>query len=63
MRRSVNKSHWGEFPDLADAKYEVDDVFSIYPPEKRLQIEMLRAPDEVEVEETWVIIASLLEIT
>lgn len=46
MRRSHAKSHWGECPETHDSKYEVHDVFSIYPPEKRFKIEMLGAIDE-----------------
>lgn len=46
MRRSLTKSHWGEFPDIIDEKYEIDDVFSIYPPEKRFKIEILGGIEE-----------------
>lgn len=42
MRRSKNKSHWGEYPDLYQEKYENDNVFGILPPQKRFKIEMLR---------------------
>lgn len=37
---------WGECPETYDSKYEVQDVFSIYPPEKRFKIEMLGAIDD-----------------
>lgn len=46
------KSHWGEFPETHDTKYEVNDVFSIYPPEKRFKIEILGAIDEPHPEKT-----------
>ncbi|XP_031632352.1 uncharacterized protein LOC116346445 [Contarinia nasturtii] len=46
MEKSHTKSHWGECPEIYDSKYEVQDVFSIYPPEKRFKIEMLGAIDE-----------------
>lgn len=45
MRRSKNKSHWGECPDLYQEKYENDNVFDILPPQKRFKIEMLRPID------------------
>lgn len=46
MRKSQAKSHWGECPETYDLKYEIHDVFSIYPPEKRFKIEMLGAVEE-----------------
>lgn len=46
MRRSKTKSHWGEFPETYEAKLEVDDIFSIYPPEKRARLEMLESIEE-----------------
>lgn len=46
MRKSHTKSHWGECPETYDSKYEVQDVFSVYPPEKRFKIEMLGAIDD-----------------
>lgn len=46
MRKSRTKSHWGECPETYDSKYEVQDVFSIYPPEKRFKIEILDAIDD-----------------
>lgn len=46
MRRSHTKSHWGTYPETYDSKYEVQDVFSIYPPEKRFKIEILGAIDD-----------------
>lgn len=54
MRRSLNstKSHWGECPETYDSKYEVHDVFSIYPPEKRFKIEMLGDVEDKPSEKT-----------
>lgn len=51
MRRSRNKSHWGEFPEIYEDKFEVDDVFSIYPPEKRFKLEMLAMVKQEKEEE------------
>lgn len=41
-----SKSHWGECPEIYESKYEIHDVFSIYPPEKRFKVEMLGAIEE-----------------
>lgn len=46
MKKSLSKSHWGECPETYDPKYEIHDVFSIYPPEKRFKLEMLGAIEE-----------------
>lgn len=46
MRKSLTKSHWGEFPDVYNSKIEVQNVFSIFPPEKRSRMEILGPVDE-----------------
>lgn len=52
MKRSRNKSNWGECPETYEAKYEIHDVFSIFDPEKRTRIEELGPIDEPDTDET-----------
>lgn len=52
MKKVQTKSHWGECPEVYDSKYEIHDVFSIYPPEKRFKIEMLGPIEESQTEKT-----------
>lgn len=46
MKRSRNKSNWGEWPETIESKYQIHDVFSTFEPDKRTRIEMLGPIDE-----------------
>lgn len=39
MDSDQSGSPWGEFPDIYDAKIETDDVYTIFPPEKRARLQ------------------------
>lgn len=52
MKRSRNKSNWGEWPETYDAKYQIHDVFTAFEPEKRTQVEMLGPIDEPDTDTT-----------
>lgn len=54
MKRSRNKSNWGEWPETYESKYQIHDVFTAFDPDKRTQIEMLGPIDEPDTDTMWV---------
>lgn len=50
MAKRFSKSHWGEFPDLYNAKIEVENCLVIFPPEKRAKLESLGPVEETPIE-------------
>lgn len=51
MYKPSSKSHWGEFPELQDKLYKINNVYLYMPPDKRAKIQSIEIDEEEKVEE------------